>query len=188
MTTITFFDVDETLFKTDTLTRVVRSGGDDYTLTDRQLYDHMLGDGERYDYSMYGSAEFFRVSARPVEKMLREARRVCQESDHRVVIVTARPEMDDMGLFVQTFHDHGIDVDAVDFNCVGSVDDYSEEDVPKRKSEVFSRYLSAGDYSLARVFDDNRKNIDAFVDLHMSHPTMEFEAYWVLEDGSVIEF
>lgn len=185
--TLTIFDVDDTLFRTKAITRVLVNGMPLYSLTDSELNSHTLKHHEEYDYSQYYDANFFRVTADPIERMVEKARLIVKAKDNpdsRAIIVTARPWLDDMPLFIQTFHDHGIDIDEVDFHCVG--DDYTCN-TAEAKKKIFRLYLSRGNYNATRIYEDNILNIEGFLELKQEYPDVSFEAFRVLEDGIIME-
>ena len=190
MATLTIFDVDDTLFKTAALVHVFLDGRKVYSLNSQELVDHKLKDGESYDFSQFKCSTMFVETATPIESMINEARKIVKKSGDprsKAVIITARPWMDDMKKFIKVFHDHGLDIDEMNFHCVG---DNNVVTTAEAKKFIVGTYLSDGEFDKVRIYEDNSENIHAFLELkrYKAFEHIEFEAYRVTSRGEVKRF
>jgi hypothetical protein len=183
--TLTIFDIDETLFHTKAKVKVVKGGRLVRELDNQQFNTYQRKPGEEYDFGQFKNAEYFRKTSVPVEKMVERARKVVKAKGNphsRAIIVTARADFDDKEMFLQTFRDHGIDIDQMHVERAGNLGIDSSAEA---KKVVFRKYLNTKNYIKARLYDDAMSNLKAFLDLKSEYPNVEFEAYFVNADGSI---
>ncbi len=183
--TLTIFDIDETLFHTKAKVKVVKDGKVVRELDNQEFNTYERKDGEEYDFGQFKNAAYFRKTSVPVTKMIDRARKVVKASGNphsRAIICTARADFDDKETFLQTFRDHGIDIDRMYVERAGNLGIDSSAEA---KKVVFRKYLNTRNYIKARLFDDAMSNLKAFLDLKKEYPEIEFEAYFVNADGSI---
>ena len=182
--TLTVFDIDETLFHTKAKVRVVKNGKVVRELDNQEFNTYKRKPGEEYDFGEFKNAELFRKTSVPVAKMIDKAKRVVKANGNphsRAIICTARADFDDREMFLQTFRDHGIDIDKMHVERAGNLGIDSSAEA---KKVVFRKYLNTKNYIKARLYDDAMSNLKAFLDLKREYPDITFEAYYVEEDGS----
>lgn len=182
---LTIFDIDETLFQTKALVKVMKDGKVVRTLDNQEYNTYKLKDGESYDYGEFRSAEVFQNTSVPIMKMAQKAKAIIRNAVNagsRVIIVTARADFDDKKKFLDTFRRYGIDIDNVYVERAGNLGLGSSA---KNKRFIFHKYLRRGDYVRVRFFDDAMSNITMFKALAKHYPNVSFEAYHVQHDGSV---
>lgn len=182
---LTIFDIDETLFQTKALVKVIKGGKVVRTLDNQEYNTYKLKDGESYDYGEFRSAEVFQNTSVPIMKMIQKAKSIIRNAVNagsRVIIVTARADFDDKKKFLDTFRRYGIDIDNVYVERAGNLGLGSSA---KNKRFVFHKYLRRGEYARVRFFDDAMSNITMFKALAKHYPNVSFEAYHVQHDGSV---
>lgn len=183
--TLTIFDIDETLFHTKAKVKVVKGGRLVRELDNQEFNTYKRKPGEEYDFGQFKNAEYFRKTSVPVEKMVERARKVVKAKGNphsRAIIVTARADFDDKEMFLQTFRDHGIDIDQMHVERAGNLGIDSSAEA---KKVVFRKYLNTKNYIKARLYDDAMSNLVAFLSLKSEYPDIEFEAYFVKPDGSI---
>lgn len=185
--TLTIFDIDETLFHTRAEILVVK-GGKTVAKLDNQVFNtYKLKDGESFDYGQFKSAQIFKTQATPVTNMIDKAKRVVKtngNSHSRAIIVTARADLDDKEMFLQTFRDHGINIDAMHIERTGNLGLSSPAEA---KKVVFRKYLNTRNYIKVRLYDDAMSNLKAFLDLKKEYPEITFQAYLVDSSGKTKE-
>ena len=98
-----------------------------------------------------------------------------------VIFVTARADLDDRELFLDTFRAQGIKIDNVHVVRAGNI---GLDSAAKNKEVVFRKYLRDGKYKRIRLFDDHVENLYALLKLRDEFPDVTFEAYRVKKDGS----
>jgi hypothetical protein len=182
---LTIFDIDETLFQTKALVKVMKDGKVVQSLDNQAFNTYKLKDGEKYDFGEFTSAEIFQNTSVPIMKMIQKAKAIIRNAVNagsRVIIVTARSDFDDKKKFLDTFRRYGIDIDNVYVERAGNLKLGSSA---KNKRFIFHKYLRKGEYERVRFFDDAMSNITMFKALAKQYPNISFEAYHVHHDGSV---
>ena len=183
--TLTIFDIDETLFHTKAKVKVVKDGKVVRSLDNQEFNTYERKPGEEYDFGQFKNAEYFRKTSVPVTKMSDRAKQVVKAKGNphsRAIICTARADFDDKDMFLQTFRDHGIDIDQMHVERAGNLGIDSSAEA---KKVVFRKYLNTKNYIKARLFDDAMSNLKAFLALKDEYSDITFEAYFVKPDGSV---
>lgn len=183
--TLTIFDIDETLFHTKAKVKVVKDGKVVRSLDNQEFNTYQRKPGEEYDFGQFKNAEYFRKTSVPVGKMIDRAKKVVKAKGNphsRAIICTARADFDDKEMFLQTFRDHGIDIDQMHVERAGNLKIDSSAEA---KKVVFRKYLNTRNYIKARLYDDAMSNLKAFLDLKQEYPEITFEAYFVNSDGSI---
>ena len=182
---LTIFDIDETLFHTKAKINVMKDDKVVSTLDNMQFNTYKLKAGETFDYGQFKSAKIFNRTSTPIAKMINKAKAIITNSikqGSKVIVVTARGDMDDKKLFVNTFKAQGLDMDNVYIERAGNI---GLDSAAKNKEVVFRKYLDTGLYKRIRLFDDAVENLKALTSLKKEYPDVTFEAYRVKKDGSI---
>jgi hypothetical protein len=103
--------------------------------------------------------------------------------DSKVIMLTAREDFDNKDLFLDTFRQHGINIDLIHVHRAGNI---RGDAIPADKKAVFVRqYLDTGKYGRVRMYDDSMTNLKVFNKLQQEYPNVKFSAYFVNHDGSI---
>lgn len=184
---LTIFDIDDTLFHTTAQIAVIKNGKKIKDLTNQEFNTYKLGRGETFDYSEFRDAAKFNAESKPIVGMLNKAKIILKNSqknpNSKVIIVTARNDFDNKGVFLDTFRKHGLDIDKVRVERAGKIGDI--HDVAFKKVIIIRNYLLTKQFSRVRLFDDSMANLKAFAKLKAEFPTVKFEAYFAKPNGSV---
>jgi len=183
--TLTIFDIDETLFHTKAMIKVVKGGKVVRQLDNQQFNTYKLKSGEQFDFGQFRSAKIFRETSTPIVKMIAKAKAIVKaksDPDSRAIIVTARADFDDKQIFLQTFRDHGLPIDQMHVERSGNLGISSPAEA---KKVVFRKYLNTKNFIKTRLYDDAMSNLKAFLELQSEYPNVKFEAWFVNPDGSV---
>jgi hypothetical protein len=189
---LTIFDIDDTLFHTTAMIRVRNSitNKSIRSLTPAQYNSYALGANEKFDYTEFKDAAKFYKESEPIGKMMRRAKLILASAkkypNSRVIILTARTDLDSKSIFLKTFRKHGFDIDNVRVERAGNLD--SKDSGASRKAMIIRKYLNTKTFSKVRFFDDDRDNLKAFLKLSREYPTITFEAYRVIENGDIRVF
>jgi hypothetical protein len=182
---LTIFDIDDTLFVSKARVIVVNTNtGKTKALTPMEFNSYKLRKHEEYDYGEFRSAKLFYQTATPIGRMVDKAKAIIKNATARgskVIIVTARANMDDKKLFIKTFEAHGIPMKDVYVERAGNMSGSSAEN----KKVIFRKYLKTGEYSRIRLFDDHKENLKALLDLKKEFPSVDMQAYLANLKGSV---
>ena len=138
---LTIFDIDDTMFTTKARVLVKNTkGGKPIPLTPQMFNSYKLKKGEYYDYGEFKSSKIFFKTAIPIGKMIAKAKAIIRNATakgSKVIIVTARSDMDDRDLFIRTFEEHGIPMDNVYVERAGNM---SNKSSAAAKQIIFRKY------------------------------------------------
>jgi hypothetical protein len=182
---LTIFDIDDTLFVSKARVIVKNTNtGQTKALTPMEFNSYKLRKNEEFDFGEFKSAKIFYQTATPIGRMVQKAKAIINNATKKgskVIIVTARSDMDDKNLFIKTFEAHGIPMKNVYVERAGNMSGSSAEN----KQIIFRKYLKTGEYARIRLFDDHKENLKALLDLKKEFPTIEMFAYLADLKGSV---
>jgi hypothetical protein len=184
--TLTVFDLDDTLFKCHAKLYVVQPDGERKHVHSSATYN--LEEGEEYDYSEFRSAKLFYDTAIPIDRMVKKFKKIHKERDghDRIIILTARADFDDAGLFLAALDNHGIYDDSIHVHRAGNLEQIPT--TPLRKAHIVRSYLCTDVYHRTIMFDDAYCNLDAFLEISPGYSHIEFEAYHVNHKGKAIRY
>lgn len=175
---LTIFDIDDTMFVSKARVRVKNTNTNKVKeLTPQEYNNYKLGKNEVWDYGEFKSAKIFYKTATPIARMIEKAKAIIKNATARgskVIIVTARADMDNKDLFIKTFEAHGIPMKNVYVERAGNVGGKSSA---ANKTVVFKKYLDTNEYARVRLFDDHMDNLKALLELKRDYPNVEFFAY-----------
>ena len=77
---LTIFDIDDTLFRTNSKVHVKKDGKTITKLSPAEFNSYKLKSGEEFDYNEFTSAEKFYKEARPITKMLNKLKGIMKNS------------------------------------------------------------------------------------------------------------
>jgi len=183
---LTIFDIDDTMFVSKARVLVKnKNTGQVKALTPMEFNSYKLRKNEEYDYGEFRSAKIFYQTATPIARMVQKAKAIISNATKKgskVIIVTARADMDDKKLFIKTFEAHGIPMKNVYVERAGNM---SGKNSAANKAIIFRKYLQTGKYARIRLFDDHKDNLKALLDLKKEFPSIEMFAYLADLKGSV---
>lgn len=183
---LTIFDIDDTMFVSKA--RVIVKNKNNTTekpLTPQEFNNYKLGKDEYFDYGEFRSSKIFYQTATPIARMVAKAKAIIKNATakgSKVIVVTARSDMDDKDLFIKTFEAHGIPMKNVYIERAGNM---SGKNSAANKSIIFRKYLKTDEYARVRLFDDHKENLDALLDLKREFPNIEMFAYLANKNGNV---
>jgi hypothetical protein len=106
---LTIFDIDETLFRTKALVRIMKDGKVVRSLDNQEYNTYKLEPGEKYDYGEFKNAQIFQDTSIPIWSMIKKAKAIITNAVNagsKVIVVTARADFDDKKKFLDTFRRH----------------------------------------------------------------------------------
>lgn len=183
---LTIFDIDDTLFVSKARVLVKdKKTGKTKPLTPKQFNSYKLGSSEEFDYGEFKSSKIFNQTATPIGRMIAKAKAIVKNATakgSKVIIITARADMDDKKLFLKTLDSHGIPLRKVFVERAGNVGGGNSAE---NKAVVIRKYLDTGEYARVRLFDDHKENLQALLDLKREYPQVEMFAYLADKNGNV---
>ena len=183
--TLNIFDIDDTLFRTAANVMVVGPSGIK-TLTASEFNSYRLAEGERYDFGQFQDAQLFKDTSTPIETVWRAAKNILENigkrPGSRVVVVTARSDLDNKDVFLETFEKHGMDMSKVHVFRAGNL---NEGNSANNKKVIIRRLLETGHFNESRLFDDHHGNLQAFLELKQEFPGVIFKAFPITKSGNI---
>lgn len=183
---LTIFDIDDTMFVSKARVLVKnKKGGNPKVLNPQQFNSYKLGKDEYFDFGEFKSSKIFYQTATPIARMVEKAKAIIKNATakgSKVIVVTARADMDDKDLFIKTFEAHGIPMKNVYVERAGNM---SGKSSAAAKQVIFRKYLKTDEYARIRLFDDHMENLQALLDLKREFPNVEFQAFKADKKGSV---
>ena len=182
---LTIFDIDDTMFKTKARVRVIKNGKIVKILPPKAFNTYKLGSGEEYDFGEFKSAKVFQQTAVPIGRMIAKFNAILKnavKTGSKVIIVTARSDMDDKKLFLDTFKSHGINIDKAHIYRAGNL---GLKGSAQAKAQVFRQFLDTNEYGRIRLFDDDKSNLKALLSLKSEYNDVEFEAWLANDKGQI---
>lgn len=180
--TLNIFDIDDTLFRSQSRVLVKKDGKIVKQLETHEYNTYKLKQGETYDFSQFRSSKMFNKTAQPIDKMINRAQRAVfkQNKEDKTIIITARSNFDDKNLFLQTFREHGFPIDNVYVERAGNIANKVKNiRASTTKAIVLKRYLKTGKYDMVRVWDDSIENLIVLNDLVRAYPNIKYQGFLV---------
>lgn len=205
---ITFVDLDGTLFNTFAKIKVLQGKKVIKTLTNAEYNKYVPEDGETFDFEEFRSSKMFYDTSIPIAPMIKRITRIIRHTEpkgSKVIILTARKDLDDKDLFLEKFRKEGFPIDKAYVERAGNKK--SSAPIPTIKKNIILNYLADGHYRRIRIFDDYLSTCKEFLTLKNDIPDnvlekiratyklndipddelITFSAYHVQEDGSIKE-
>jgi len=175
---ITFFDIDETLYKTFAKIKVFDSTNKLVKELDNQQFNtYKLKDGEHFDFSEFRDASLFAKTSIPIKKTVNRVKKMLKAiqtkgSQSRIVFLTARADFDNKHKFLDTFKRDGIDIDKIYVERAGNIQTGT---VSEKKKKIILKYLESGKYQKVRMVDDDITNIKDFLSIENEIPESTYQ-------------
>jgi hypothetical protein len=205
---ITFVDLDETLFNTFAKINVLKGKKVVKSLSNAEYNNYTPEEGETFDFEEFRSSKIFYDTSIPIAPMIKRITRVIRHTEpkgSKVIILTARKDLDDRDLFLEKFRKEGFPIDKAYVERAGNKK--GSAPIPAIKKNIILDYISNGLYRRVRIFDDYLSTCKEFLTLQNDIPNnvlekirakydltdtpnnelITFTSYHVQEDGSVKE-
>jgi len=185
---ISFWDIDDTLLKTVSNVYVVKGNERVRALNSKEFNTYQLKRDEKYDFSEFKDSEHFANTSTPYSNLIRLAKRILKNyhkasNNSKLVILTARENFDDREKAIEAFKGFGLPLTHIDIEYAG------ELNMPAHKAKKFvvNKYLQKGQFNIVNLFDDQEKNLDAFLTLEDKYPKIIFNGF-LAYDGELIRY
>ena len=149
------------------------------SLSSSEFNGHKLSAGHHYDFSQFRSAEHFAKTATPIQPMVDKLKDIHSKTHNKVIMNTARANMDDRDKFLNKFRSHDIDIDHIHIHRAGNLG----VPVAQAKADIVSNHINTGKYKNVHMYDDNEENLHTFKGLKEKHPNVNFVAHHVQPSG-----
>ena len=186
---LTVVDIDDTLFRTPTKIHVNFNGERIKSLTKKQFAKYSLNENETFDFSDFHDSEHFNKTAKPIKNVIKKIQKLSHHAkknkDSKIIICTARPSFKQPELFIKTFYDHGLNIDNIYIERAGDIEIAQKVTGAEAKMIIIRRYIDAGNFHQARIFEDSLENIVHFHRLKFEYPKIRFKSYWIDPKGNI---
>jgi hypothetical protein len=179
--TISFFDIDQTILDTKALIYVIKDGKVIKKLTNQEFNTYKLKDDETFNFDEFRDAELFKQTSLPIPKVVKYLKGMFKRANvknQKVVFLTARADFDNKNVFLSTFRDLGIPIDNIYVERTGNLKSGSTS---QRKEQTVKKYLDTGKYSIAKLYDDDIKNLQGFLSLQSDYPDIQFYGIQIID-------
>lgn len=186
---IHYFDIDDTLMHTSKAPIKVHvrdeNGNHVGSLDSAQYNHHKLQPGHSYDFSEFRSSEKFAQHAKPVRKLLAKMKAI-HKNGGKTEMLTARSDFDDKEKFAAKWKAHGVDISPGSIH-VRRAGNLTGVQTHEAKAKIISDAINKQGHKEVHLYDDHKKNIDAFMALKEKHPDVTFHGHHVEHnsDGTV---
>jgi predicted chitinase/LysM repeat protein len=185
---LVIFDIDDTLLHTTAKINVVQDGQVVRSLTNQEFNNYQLQPGEEFDFGEFRNAEKFAQESKPIKPMINKLKTILRHANQtqsKVIMLTARADFDDKNPVLKTFHRYGIDMNRIHLYRAGNL---PGDDPPALKKAVYVRkFLNTGEYNRVSLYDDSTSNLRAFKALQKEFPQVRFSAYHVSPAGNATQ-
>ena len=187
---ITFFDIDDTLFSTKARVYVVKNNKVIKKLTNQEYNTYKLQDNEEFNYNEFEDSDLFVNTSEPIMPVIKKLVSMFKNiraTGSDMYLLTARRDFDNKEKFLKFLNDFGIEagnikdkkihvIRAGNRPCKGPAD---------KKKDVVKEFLSTGKYYKIRLYDDDKSNLEAVKRLYDDFPDIIFEMF-LINDGKVL--
>lgn len=180
--TLSVFDIDGTLFNSDTHVYLLKEGVRVRQLHHGEFNGFRIEPGYSLDFSEFRSGTRFRESVIPIPEVFKVAKRVIQEQDKssRTILLTARADLDDHQDFLGAFRDHGFPIDEVYVERAGNYSErFGSQRPPITKAAILKKYIQSNLYETINIWDDSVENLNTLAKLVKYHPQLRINSFLV---------
>ncbi len=178
--TISFFDIDETILQTKAMIYVTKDGKIIKKLTNQEFNTYQLQDGEEFNFDEFRDAELFKKTSIPIWKVVNVLKGMFKREHigkQKVIFLTARSDFDKKNIFLDTFKGIGVPIENIYVERTGNL---SSGTTSQRKEKTVRKYLDTGEFTVAKLYDDDIKNLKGFLSLQNDYPDIQFHAIHVI--------
>lgn len=194
---ITFVDIDETLFHTKAKIIVKKDNEIIHELSNQEFNKYILKENESFDFSQFTDSKLFYETSIPIKSIIHQVKNIINgikrnDSQSKVILLTARQDLKDKELFLQAFRDQGIDIDNKEIIYIERSGNMKGVSVAQKKKSIIEKYLRQGIFRRCRLIDDSKENIIEFLKLSENLPINIIKAvkskYELSENEKLIHF
>jgi len=184
--TITFIDIDETLFFTKAKIIIKDENGNILRkLTNQEYNTYIASPGEVFDFSEFVDTDIFVNTSVPNISMIKILQKLFENTkttNSEVYLLTARQDFDDKDKFLEFLVKHGIEAGHKDDQKVHVIraGNLPGLDNASKKYHIIKKMLRDNtQFKKVRLYEDSRDNIDAFLGLILDYPEISFDAFYI---------
>lgn len=185
--TLSVWDIDDTLFESPNTFILVkdRKGQVAQQLSTSQYNSHVLKPGHQYDFSQFRDSKIFFHGAFPMGHNITKARSVLESSNNMLLALTARADFNNKALFLKKFKKYGLNM-STPLSHVARSGNLGLPTAAAKKA-VLEQCLNTGKFDEVHMYDDDKRNLDAFLSLKKTFPNITFKSF-LAKDGKLSHY
>jgi hypothetical protein len=186
---VTFVDIDETLFRTFAKIKVIKNGKIVASLNNTEFNTYQLEDGESFDFGEFRNSELFKRTSIPIQttiSLLNRIQRSAKQRNSPIYLLTARADFDNKDSLLDFLKTHNIDVGhhrdgKVHIIRAGNIS--SGKGSAVNKKIMIHKIMQMGNFNYVVLVDDDLSNLNAFLSV-----PYELSKKTILSSGGKIIF
>lgn len=184
---IVCYDVDDSLFFSNQLIGMEVDGTFTW-LTQREFHEHDVNGtlNDTLDFSKLTCSVDFTSDLKPNMILINKLASDIAHEESKIIVCTARHEMNDLELFKSAFERYGIDTTPIEFIFAGGLGE-AHWSSHQKKAIAFERMLGQKPNSLT-VYDDNELNLREVLLLSFDFPFTTIITFLVNQDGTISRY
>jgi hypothetical protein len=181
------FDIDGTLFDTSARAMIKNRMLNSVRYIDQ---DHLeqplqLELFEEMDFAEFRSAEKFANESVPKKNVVQQLQaNISKHPTSRTILLTARADLNCKETFLNSLTKQGLDMSRIYVERAGNIG----LPTPMAKKSIIKKYLDQSSYTMVKMYDDQNKNLKAFLDLELEYKDTAFKAKLVNKNGAMRTF
>jgi len=181
------FDIDGTLFDTSARAMIKNRMLNSVRYIDQ---DHLeqplqLELFEEMDFAEFRSAEKFANESVPKENVVQQLQQnISKHPTSKTILLTARADLDCKETFLHSLTNQGLDMSRIYVERAGNIG----IPTPMAKKSIIKKYLDQSSYTMVKMYDDQNKNLKAFLDLELEYKDAAFKAKLVNKNGAMMTY
>jgi hypothetical protein len=182
--TLSVWDIDDTLFVSPkTNVYVVKNNKIVKKLSTEEFNGYKLGAGEKFNFFEFRDSQLFFNTAQPLSANLKKAKSALESKNTMVLILTARADFNDKNKFLRKFEMYGLDMSKPNIHVARSGN--LGVGTASGKKAVLQEVFKTGKFTKAMMYDDDSRNLDAFLSLGSS--SLKLSAY-IVKNGRILSY
>jgi len=178
------FDIDGTLFDTSARAMIKNRMLNSVRYIDQ---DHLeqplqLELFEEMDFAEFRSAEKFANESVPKKNVVQQLQaNISKHPTSKTILLTARADLNCKETFLHSLTKQGLDMSRIYVERAGNIG----LPTPIAKKSIIKKYLDQNSYAKVKMYDDQNKNLKAFLDLSLDYEHTAFKAKLVNKNGTM---
>jgi len=178
------FDIDGTLFDTSARAMIKNRMFNSVRYIDQ---DHLeqplqLELFEEMDFAEFRSAEIFANASVPKKNVMQQLQEnISKHPTSKTILLTARADLDCKETFLHSLTKQGLDMSKIYVERAGNIG----LPTPIAKKSIIKKYLDQNSYAKVKMYDDQNKNLKAFLELELEYKNTAFKAKLVNKNGTM---
>jgi len=160
VSTLHFFDIDETVFNTfaKIIVRDKNTGREIAQISNQEFNSYKLKDNEEFDFSQFNDAALFKGTSKVIKPTLNMVKNAYANKNSIVFFLTARSDFDSNSTFKDAFRAVGLRVNdkRIRFELAGNL---QKGTIPQKKEYIIRRQLNRFNPKEVIIYDDHLENV-----------------------------